>query len=124
MKTGSLEVRTGVPIVRVPLEIGKAVLFCIAFQNTLLRRDLSRVLSAKCNRFAYTYNKQGFLCKFSLLTLLMIATEPIPVPEELRQVQAHQGGLVKLYQVKSAVDTARRQQEQPHTQRRDMDMEW
>ena len=59
----------------------------------LLRRDLSRVLSAKCNRFAYTYNRQGFLCKFSLLTLLMIATEPIPVPEELRQVQAHQGGL-------------------------------
>ena len=58
-----------------------------------LRRDLSRVLSAKCNRFAYTYNRQGFLCKFSLLTLLMIATEPIPVPEELRQVQAHQGGL-------------------------------
>ena len=58
-----------------------------------MRRDLSRVLSAKCNRFAYTYNKQGFLCKFSLLTLLMIATEPIPVPEELRQVQAHPGGL-------------------------------
>ena len=56
-----------------------------------MRRDLSRVLSAKCNRFAYTYNKQGFLCKFSLLTLLMIATEPIPVPEELRQVQAHPG---------------------------------
>ena len=54
---------------------------------------MSRVLSAKCNRFAYTYNKQGFLCKFSLLTLLMIATEPIPVPEELRQVQAHPGGL-------------------------------
>lgn len=61
--------------------------------NDKLRRDLSRVLSAKCNRFAYTYNRQGFLCKFSLLTLLMIATEPIPVPEELRQVQAHQGGL-------------------------------
>ena len=61
--------------------------------DALVRRDLSRVLSAKCNRFAYTYNRQGFLCKFSLLTLLMIATEPIPVPEELRQVQAHQGGL-------------------------------
>lgn len=63
------------------------------WKKDLLRRDLSRVLSAKCNRFAYTYNRQGFLCKFSLLTLLMIATEPIPVPEELRQVQAHQGGL-------------------------------
>lgn len=30
---------------------------------------------------------------------------------------------MKLYQVKSAVDTARRQQEQTHTQRRDRDME-
>ena len=68
-------------------------LMCGIYINITVRRDLSRVLSAKCNRFAYTYNKQGFLCKFSLLTLLMIATEPIPVPEELRQVQAHQGGL-------------------------------
>lgn len=88
-----------------------------------MRRDLSRVLSAKCNRFAYTYNKQGFLCKFSLLTLLMIATEPIPVPEELRQVKPIREDLMKLYQAKSAVDTARRQQEQTHTQRRDRDME-
>ena len=93
MKTGSLEVRPRITVICVPLQIGKAVLLRIGFKNTLLRRDLSRVLSAKCNRFAYTYNKQGFLCKFSLLTLLMIATEPIPVPEELRQVQAHQGGL-------------------------------
>ena len=31
--------------------------------------------------------------------------------------------LMKLYQVKSAVDTARRQQEQTHTQRRDRDIE-
>mgnify|MGYP005893607581 CR=1 FL=1 len=69
------------------------MLHCIIFQILLLRRDLSRVLSAKCNRFAYTYNRQGFLYKFSLLTLLMIATEPISVPEELRQVQAHPGGL-------------------------------
>ena len=39
LKTGSLEVRTGVSIVRVPLEIGKTILFCVAFQNTLLVRD-------------------------------------------------------------------------------------
>ncbi len=31
--------------------------------------------------------------------------------------------LMKLYQVKSTVDTARRRQEQTHTQRRDRDME-
>ena len=31
--------------------------------------------------------------------------------------------LMKLYQVKSTVDTARRRQEQAHTQRRDRDME-
>lgn len=30
---------------------------------------------------------------------------------------------MKLYQTKSAVDIARRQQEQTHTQRRDRDME-
>ena len=30
---------------------------------------------------------------------------------------------MKLYQVKSTVDTARRRQEQTHTQRRDRDME-
>jgi len=93
LKTGPLKVRAGIAVVGVPAQVGKAILFCKGFENALLRRDLSRVLSAKCNRFAYTYNRQGFLCKFSLLTLLMIATEPIPVPEELRQVQAHQGGL-------------------------------
>lgn len=69
--------------------IGKALAVSIFFKQLLLRRDLSRVLSAKCNRFAYTYNKQGFLCKFSLLTPLMTATEPIPVPEGLRKAQTY-----------------------------------
>ena len=66
---------------------------------------------------------KAFLCKFSLLTLLMIATEPIPVPEELRQVQAHQGGLDEVVSAKSAVDIARRQQEQTQAKRWDRDME-
>ena len=38
-ENADLEVRTGVSIVRVPLEIGKTILFCVAFQNTLLVRD-------------------------------------------------------------------------------------
>jgi hypothetical protein len=36
LKTGSLKVRTRITVVRVPAQIGKAVLLCIGFKNTLL----------------------------------------------------------------------------------------
>ena len=44
--------------------------------------------------------------------------------EEYAKYKPIREDLMKLYQAKSAVDTARRQQEQAHTQRRDRDMEW
>ena len=69
----------GIILIRINLVNINSFLNGVLNQHRFLRRDLSRVLSATCNRFAYTYNRQGFLCKFSLLTLLMIATEPIPV---------------------------------------------
>ena len=36
LKTRSLEVRTRIAIVRVPAQIGKTVLLCVGFKNTLL----------------------------------------------------------------------------------------
>ena len=36
LKTGSLKVRTRITVVRVPAQIGKAVLLCIGFKDTLL----------------------------------------------------------------------------------------
>ena len=53
----------------------------------------------------------------------MIATEPIPVPEELRQVQAHQGGLDEVVSGEIRCDIARRQHEQTQAKRWDRDME-
>ena len=50
LKTGSLKVRTRITVVRVPAQIGKAVLLCIGFKDTLLRRDLSRWFSAKAHQ--------------------------------------------------------------------------
>jgi hypothetical protein len=42
-----LKVRTRITVVRVPAQIGKAVLLCIGFKDTLLRRDLSRYVFVK-----------------------------------------------------------------------------
>ncbi|MCC2191296.1 hypothetical protein LKD71_16130, partial [Fusicatenibacter sp. CLA-AA-H277] len=38
-----------ITVVRVPAQIGKAVLLCIGFKDTLLRWNLSRGFSAKHN---------------------------------------------------------------------------
>ncbi len=37
LEAGSLEICPGESVVRVPFEVGKAVLFCVGFQNPLLR---------------------------------------------------------------------------------------
>ena len=44
---GSVEVGTGVTIVHEKLDVAKTLFLCVFFENRLLRRDLSRGVSAK-----------------------------------------------------------------------------
>lgn len=56
LEARAVEVRPGIPVVLVVVpERRVAVFFAVAFQNLLLRRDLSRVISAK----AFIGNIQG-----------------------------------------------------------------
>ena len=62
-----IKVRAGEAVVGVPAQIGKAVLLGVGFQNPFLRRDLSRIISAKYNRFMEHITNKAFSVSFPFL---------------------------------------------------------
>ena len=64
MIAGSLEICPGESVVRVPFEVGKAVLSGVGFKDSLLRADLSRINSPE----NMTFCPEQFTCHKNMVT--------------------------------------------------------
>ena len=67
LKCGPLEISTGKTVIHIEAGIGKVMVFCKLLQDIFLRRDLSRIISAKYNRFMEHITNKAFSVSFPFL---------------------------------------------------------